>query len=313
MPIEKTYTDSPFTSEVHCPAAVTPFDKDGDLMVDEFKEVLRFHLDVNRVDAFLIAGDNGEGYTLSADELARVTRAAAEEIGKRVPFYVHVTRTSNAESLERARAAAEAGAYGICLMPQTYIHKATAAEIVARYAMVAKAVPLPMMVYNSPNHTHIEMSTDVLSSICDVAPIEAVKDGSREFLHITEMIEAFGHRFPFLYGGRMTLVPTILLGAGGLVSTGPELFGSRVRELFEVHDMTPAQRLDVHIRYGTVNHAVLESVTPPAGIKAGLNLIGVPAGVPREPVQQLSADDEARIRDVLVSVGILEGPLAKSA
>ena len=131
MPIEKTYTDSPFTSEVHCPAAVTPFDKDGDLMVDEFKEVLRFHLDVNRVDAFLIAGDNGEGYTLSADELARVTRAAAEEIGKRVPFYVHVTRTSNTESLQRARAAAEAGAYGICLMPQTYIHKATAAEIVA--------------------------------------------------------------------------------------------------------------------------------------------------------------------------------------
>jgi 4-hydroxy-tetrahydrodipicolinate synthase len=127
------------------------------------------------------------------------------------------------------------------------------------------------------------------------------------------MIVEMGDRFPVLIGLARSIVPCLLLGSGGCVSTGPELFGAGARRLFDVHDMTPAERMDLHYRFGKVILAVSFLGTSPSGIKAGLNMIGLPAGVPRAPVQPLSPEAEATLRDVLVEAGVLEGPVAKRA
>ena len=106
-------------------------------MTDAYGEILRYYLDVVRADTMLIAGDNGEGYALTDDELRRVAETAVATVGGRIPIYVNVTRTSNRRSIERAEIAAAAGAPGISLC-QPPIHDASADKIVARYAQVAK-------------------------------------------------------------------------------------------------------------------------------------------------------------------------------
>ncbi len=309
----KTYTQSPFRGQIHCPAPVTPFSAAGDLMLDAYAEILRYYLEVVRVDALMIAGDNGEGYALDDEELRKVTETAVATVGDKVPIYVHITRTSNRRCIERAEIAATAGAPGISL-GQPYIHDASAEKIVARFAEVAKAVPLRMMVYNLPLICHFNITPPVLRAICDVAPVDLVKDAPMDLGHITNMLAEMGDRFPILYGQRLTLVPALLLDAGGFVGTGPELYGARCRDFFKVHEMSPSERLDLHVRYNILNDAMINTLgTPPAGIKAALNILGLPAGVPRDHVMPLTAEEEAQLRDVMVRAGVLEGPVAKSA
>ena len=303
---DKTYTQSPFRGQIHCPAPVTPFSPKGDLMLDAYAQVLRYYLDVVRVDTMLIAGDNGEGYALTDDELRQATMTAVKTAAGRIPLYVHVTRTRNRRCIERAEIAATAGAAGICLS-QPYIHDASTDKIVQRFEAVAKAVPLPMMVYNLPLISHFNITPEVLRSICDVAPVDVVKDAPPDMEHITTMLAAMGDRFPILYGQKLTMVPALLLASGGFVGTGPELFGPRCRDFLEIHDMTADARLDLHYRYGLVNDALLHSIgTPPAGLKAALNIIGLPAGVPRDHVSALTPAEEGRLRDAMARAGVLE-------
>ena len=310
--MDKTYTHSPFQGQIHCAAPATPFNPKGELMLDAYAEVLRYYLDVVRVDTLLIAGDNGEGYALSDDELRQVTETAAKTIADRIPFYVNVTRTSNRRCIERAEIAATAGAPGISLC-QPPIHDASADKIVERFQAVAQAAPLRMMVYNLPLISHFNITADVLRSICDVAPVDVVKDAPPDMDHITTMLAEMGDRFPFLYGQRLTMIPALLLGSGGFVGTGPELFGAGARRVFDVHTMTPDERMEIHTRWGNVILAASFAGTSPAGIKAALNMLGLPAGVPRAPVRILGPEAGAKLAADLVENGVLEGPVAKRA
>ncbi len=311
--IDKTYSASPFRGQIHCPAIVTPFSTAGDLMLDAYEEILRHYLDVLQADALLIAGDNGEGYAITDRELKLLCETVVRVVGDRVPAYVHVTRTSNRRCVERAEIAATAGLPGIALA-QPPIYDTTPAKMVERFETVSKAVPLRMMVYNLPLICHFNITPPVLRSICDVSPVDVVKDAPMDMDHITTMVGAMGDRFPILYGQRLTLIPSLLLGSGGFVGTGPELFGPRVRDFFEVHTMSPDERLDLHCRYVQLNQALVQGIgTPPAGIKAALNLIGLPAGFPRDHVSPLTPAEQNGLREVMARTGVLKGRLAKIA
>ncbi len=313
MVIDKTYTHSDFRGQIFMPAPVTPFAPGGDLMLDAYSEILEWYLG-HQADALLIAGNNGEGYALSSDELRQVTETALKTVAGRVPIFVHVSRTSNAESIALARVAADAGAPGICLMGQPFIHAATKAEIVARFEAVAKAVPLPMLAFNSMHYTQFCLTPDILSAIADVAPVCAVKNTVTDFDHITTMIAELGDRFPIMWGGATTLITGLLLGSGGFVGTGVEFFGRDCKDQFlAVHDMTPEERTNLALSFGPVTNAVQRLSPPPSGLKVALNMIGLPAGVPREPVQPATPDVEDAIRDVFRRIGILEEHAVKRA
>ncbi len=122
-------------------APVTPFGAKGELLVDAYGEIIRWHLDCG-VGGFLVAGDNGEAWALTRDELGRVTRAAVETVKGRVPVFVGASAITAAESTALAAVAAEAGADGLCLQPQSYVLGGTGTEIVGRFQAVHKAVPL---------------------------------------------------------------------------------------------------------------------------------------------------------------------------
>ena len=277
MPMEKTYSQSPFTGQIHCPAPVTPFSPEGELLLEDFAQVLRYHLNVVGVDTMLIAGCNGEGYALDDDELGQVTATAARTVEGRIPFYVHVTRTPTRECIRRAEIAAQNGAYGIALgQPQIYD---SSPEVVRdRFARVAKAVPLPMMVYNLSHLSHYGFSPEDMRALCDVAP----RGGDQGRAHGLRPHQAHLGRggrpaCRFCTATRTPWCPPCSWGGGGFVGTGPEIFGRDCRRLFfGVHEMSPQERMDLHCRYGMVSDALMWSVgLPPAGIKAAMKMIGV--------------------------------------
>ena len=179
---------------------------------------------------------------------------------------------------------------------------------------VSKAVPLRMMVYNLPLICKFNITPPVLDAICEVSPVDVVKDAPMDMEHITTMLAAAGDRFPILYGQRLTLIPSLVLGSGGFVGTGPELYGARARDFFKVHAMSPDERFDLHYRYNLLNRALIEGLgTPPAGLKAALNILGLPAGDPRDHISPLTPSEERELRDIMVRAGVIEGRLAKRA
>ena len=288
----------------HVPAVVTPFNRSGDLMLDAFAEILTWHMDCE-CSGFLVLGDNGESWAVSEAELKDVTRTAMKTAAGRVPVFIGTSAITTAETVARSAAAAEAGADGICLQPQSYVLNGTKSEIVRRFEAVAKAAPVPMMVYNTPLRTGMNIDHDMLEAILDVAPVVAIKESNDSMKHASRTLLQFRDRISVFIGNGENILPGILLGSAGFISTGPDLFGKETNRLLDAESMSIDERLRWQDRLITVFNTVLGTGTRPSGYKAALNMLGLPAGYPREPVEPLTPDDEAKVRSALVHCGIL--------
>lgn len=287
------------------PAIVTPFNAQGDLMLDAFQALIDWHLDCG-VNGLCVAGDNGESWALAKDERKLLYETAVRRVAKRVPVICGASATTARDSIAYAEIAAKAGADAILLQPQAYVLKATRGEIVARYAAVAKAVPIPVVAYNSPRRTGLNMEPDVFAAVCDVAPVVATKEASRDMFHVSEMLHRFASRISILTGPAPFIVPTVPLGARGFISSGPELFGREAARIMSLaaNPGTPEARA-MHYRLTKIYVTLMETGTWPAALKQAQVLLGLPAGVPREPVQPLSPDQTDKLRRVMNELGLL--------
>ena len=290
--------------EMGCyPAPVTPFSKKGDFMPDAFAEILRWHVACGS-KGFLIAGDNGEHWALSPKELRQISEIAMREVEGR-PIYVGAWAITEREAIERAEAAAEGGAYGLCIKPQSYVHtwaKAATRDVVGRFEAMAKAVPLPVMVYNSPNRNNVNITHEQLAAICDVCEVEALKDNFYDNQHQIENCVLFHDKINILVSYSFFLMTGMLLGARGVIGSPLEYFGNPDR-IFEFQSMSDEERrklMQLAIDIKRVNSYL---GTVPGPYKAGLNMIGLPAGYTRDPVKPLTPEEEAKLRSVLVKWG----------
>jgi 4-hydroxy-tetrahydrodipicolinate synthase len=294
------------------PAVVTPFAANGDLRIDAFEALLDWHL-ANGVDGICVAGDNGESWALAKEERARLCRAAVARVAGRAPVIMGASAITARDSIAYAALAAEAGADAILLQPQAYVLKGSRVEIVRRYEAVAKTVSIPIVAYNSPRRTGLDMDPDTFASVCDAAPVVAVKEASRDIFHITRMLERFAERVAILAGPAPFILPSIAMGARGFISSGPELFGREAARIMALGAAAPsAESRRMQFRLNAIYTALMETGTWPSALKHAHSLLGVDAGVPREPVMELTAEQAAKIRSVMEAIGLI-GKHARAA
>ncbi len=295
------------TIEGFMAAAVTPFNEAGELMADNFEGVLDWLL-AKDCDGICVAGNNGENWALETDDRKTLATLAAKRIGNRVPWVMGVGTTTARQSIGFAEIAAEAGATAMMISPQPYVGKATTAEVVERFAAIHKAVPLPVLVFNSPRYTGISITPDILGAIADAVPVVALKESSRDLHHTSEIIQRFGDRLSVMIGPGYFIFPGLALGAKGFISTGPECMGhdaKRFRELALAAPSAESRRL--HHALNALYPTLLTTGTAPAGLKCAMNMLGVPVGVPRDPVKPLTPRDAEQVRATLVALGYLDG------
>ena len=296
--------------EIHgyVPAVVSPFNAAGELMVDHFAEVVGWHLD-RGADGICVAGDNGEAWALTPDDRRRLARTATEVVAGRVHVTMGASAPTARQTIENAAIAAEAGVDSLMITPQSYVLKATRSEIVGRYKTVHKAVPLPILLYNSPRRTGgVNMDVDVLGALSDALPVIGLKESSRDFFHLSHVIRRLGRRISILVGPAHYVFPGLALGAAGFLATGAEFLGDSVRRVRPLAAARPGpEARDMHHSLTVVYETLMGTGTWPAALKAGLNMIGVPAGVPREPVEPLSPKDSRKLQTVLDDLGLLTG------
>ncbi len=287
------------------PAVPTPFDEAGKIDEFAFAAIVEHMIGIG-AGGICVAGDNGESWALSPEERLRLTRVAVDTAAGRVPVIMGATAPGSKQTIHYAQIARDAGAAGILVMPQTYVLKATRDELLQRFERVAKAVDIPIVLYNSPRRAGIEMSVGDVEGVMDVAPVVGIKESNRDIGHLTRLLRQVGGRISVMVGPSYYILTGAALGAAGFIATGPEFLGPLAGRLMQIGRAAPDRTyVDAHQKLTIVYETLMSVGTWPSALKAGLNLLGLPAGVPRDPVMPLSGASLERLRAVLGDLDLL--------
>ena len=282
-------------------ATVTPFDADGRVDYDRYRELCAFLAD-NGSDGVVVNGTTGEASTLSGEEREGLIRAALEAIGDRATVVAGTGTNSTAHSIELTEQAQAAGAHAV-LVVTPYYNKPPQRGIVEHFKAVAAATDLPVVVYNIPGRCVINIEPATMTELAQIENVKAVKQ-SNDDLDQARHIVGLGLD---LYAGDDNLVlPFVELGGAGGVCVHTHVVGPQVKELIRLAregDHEDAQRLDDEL---AAAYELIGVVTGPIQMKAALNLLGHDVGGVRLPLVEASEDEVARIRDCLERLRLLE-------
>ncbi|WP_297770551.1 dihydrodipicolinate synthase family protein [uncultured Roseovarius sp.] len=288
----------------YVPAIATPFNEAGEIMEDAFVELFEF-LIKRGATTICIAGDNGESWALSAAERGRLVRLAKDTARGRVKVMMGISAPTIDASLAYVKAAEDNGADVLLSMPQTYVLKASEAELMARFDKVAAATDTPLVLYNSPRRMGFSLTIDQTETLLNNHNVIGIKESQRDFFYHTHLLQRLGDKMSVMTGPCHYILPNFALGAKGFIATGPEFTDLMPSEMAAVGAGAPDDTWrHAHYQLTVLYELLMGTATWPASFKAALNLIGLPAGVPRDPVLPATEADIDKIKRSFDLLGI---------
>jgi len=282
-------------------ATVTPFDADGNVDYDRYRELCRFVVD-HGSDGVVVNGTTGEASTLSEDERVGLIEAALDAIGDHATVVAGTGTNSTEHSIHLTEQAHEAGAHAM-LVVTPYYNKPPQRGIVEHFKAVAAATDRPVVAYNIPGRCVINIEPETMDQLAEIDNVAAVKQSNAD-LDQARHIVALGLD---LYAGDDNLVlPFVELGGKGGVCVHTHVVGPQVKELIRLvqeGDLDGARRLDEELAPA---YELIGVVTGPIQIKAALRLIGLDVGGLRLPLVEASGDEVEQIRGCLERLKLLE-------
>jgi 4-hydroxy-tetrahydrodipicolinate synthase len=285
-------------------AMVTPFREEGHALDVDGAQRLASHLLDSGSDAIVVAGSTGESPTLSYKEKAELFRAVGEVTKGRGKLICGTGTYSTAETLELTQAAEDAGADGL-LVVTPYYNKPPQRGLIAHFERVADATELPIIVYNIPGRTATRIEHETLLQLAERPNIVAVKDSTGDFQGVSRLMAEAPPDFEVYSGDDWATFGYVCLGAVGLVSVASHLVGPQIRQMIELIQTgdVPAAR-KIHEDLSPLFNALFITSNP-IPLKAALEMIGLPAGVPRLPLVPATAEERTRVRKALEDAGLL--------
>ncbi len=282
-------------------ATVTPFDADGAVDYERYRELCAYLVD-NGSDGVVVSGTTGESPTLSDNERVQLLRAAIDAIGDRATVLAGTGLNSTAHSIHLTEQAHEAGADGF-LVVTPYYNKPPPRGIVEHFKAVAAASDRPVMVYNIPSRVVINIEPETMARLAEISNVTSVKQANDDLEQARRIVELGLD----LYAGDDNIVyPFLEVGGKGGVCVHTHVVGPQVKEMvrrFRDGDAEGARRIHEELEPA---YELLGVTTGPIQIKAALNLLGQDVGGLRLPLVEASEDERARIRDCLERLGVLE-------
>jgi 4-hydroxy-tetrahydrodipicolinate synthase len=283
-------------------AVVTPF-KDG--RVDEVKvrELVEFHIK-NGTDVLVPCGTTGESPTLSHDEHRRVIELTIQTANKRIPVVAGTGSNSTAEAIDLTRFAKNAGADG-ALVVLPYYNKPTQQGLIAHCRAIADAVELPLILYNIPGRTGINMLPETLAVLADHPNIVGMKEATGNLEQMTHDIVLCGAKLSFLSGDDTLTLPLMAVGGKGVISVVANIVPRDVADLtraFLSGDWKRAREL--HLKLFPLCQAMFYE-TNPIPVKTAMALMGMINGELRLPLCPMSEANLSKLKAALRAYGLI--------
>ena len=283
-------------------AVATPMHEDGSIDYESYERLIEFHIE-NKTDAIVPVGTTGESATLNHDDHCKAVTFVVNTVAKRIPVIAGTGANSTLEAIALTKHAYEAGVDG-CLSVTPYYNKPTQEGLYQHYKAIAESVPVPLIPYNVPGRTSVDMLPETVERFLKINNIVAVKEAIGDLARIKKLVEICGEKINVLSGDDLTAMEALLLGGKGVITvTGniaPKYMHLMCKAAIE-GNRSLAEEYDKKL-IGLHKNLFLES--NPIPVKWALYKMGLIKKGMRLPLTQFSKEYHAKLLDSMKLAGV---------
>ena len=285
----------PFFTGV-CTALITPF-LQNQINYPMLQILLQRQMDAG-IQSVVLCGTTGEAPTLSDREKIELIRQGKQYVGADCKIIAGTGSNDTSHAVFLSRAAEAVGADGL-LVVSPYYNKATSGGLIAHFRTIAESVKIPVIIYNVPSRTGLDVPVSVYQELSRIPNIAGVKEAGTDIRKITKIRSLCGPDFAIWSGNDDLTVPMISLGGLGVISVLSNVFPAELSAMTEAAldgDFDTASALQVEL--DPLNEALFSEVNP-IPVKAAMKLLGYDCGNCRLPLTELSPSNHQKLKDIL--------------
>lgn len=282
-----------------CTALVTPF-LNRQVNYPMLQQLLRRQLDAG-IEAIVICGTTGEAPTLSDEEKLELFRRAKIYVGSSCKIIAGTGSNSTEHAVQLSRQAARSGVDGL-LVVTPYYNKANPEGLLRHYGAICGASGLPVIVYNVPSRTGMDISPDTYSALREIPNICGIKEAATDITKIAQILRRCGSALPIWSGNDDLTVPVIALGGKGVISVLSNVFPLLTRTMAEAAldgDFDTAASLQIQLQ--PVVEALFSDVNP-IPVKEAMSMLGFDCGCCRLPLGKLPKEKRDHLKACLAGL-----------
>lgn len=285
-----------------CVALVTPFTEDG-INFETLGKMIDFHLK-NGTDALLACGTTGEPSTMTSEEKNEVIRFTVEKSNKRVPVIAGAGGNNTKEVVKAAIDAERLGADAL-LVVNPYYNKTNQKGLYEHYKAIADRVSIPMIIYNVPSRTGMNITPKMLKMLSEIDNIKAIKEASGDIVQVLEMARLCGDKIDIYSGNDDYVVPVLSVGGIGVISVAANIVPKEMHnmvDLFLKDNVKDSRKIQLKLK--PLIDALFCEVNP-IPVKTAMNLMGFNMGKLRLPLTEMEDNNLNYLKDVLKDYNLI--------
>lgn len=283
-------------------AIVTPF-RNGAVDAESLGKLVEFHVAAG-TDGVVPCGTTGESATLSHREHEQVIRIVVEAAAGRMKILAGTGSNNTDEAITLTRFAKQAGADGALLITP-YYNKPMPEGLYRHFEAVARAVDIPLVLYNVPGRTSLNMLPETVARCARIPGVVGIKEATGSLTQVSKVIELCGPDFAVLSGDDFTVLPLLAVGGVGVISVTANIVPADMKAMiqaFREGDLATARKL--HYKMWPINE-ILFMETNPIPVKAAVALQGKIADELRLPLSPLSDANREKLKKTMEAYGLL--------
>ena len=284
-------------------ALVTPFNKQDEVDWGVYADLIEFQI-TNGADAIIVCGTTGEAATLTYEERLESVHFVVRQVAGRVPVISGGGSNSTANSIRLCLDGQEAGADALlCVTP--YYNKTTQKGLIAHYTAIAAAVDLPIILYNVPSRTGLNMEAETVAELSKLDNIVGIKEASHNLDQVAHIAAYCGDRLDIYSGNDSEVLACLALGGKGCISTFGNIAPKNLHDMVEkfmAGDVDSARKLQLDA-IEIIDALFCEN--NPMPVKYALNLMGYAVGEGRLPLTVLEPESIKKIKKAMVNYGLI--------
>lgn len=285
-------------------AIVTPMNQDGSINYDKLGQLIDFNID-NGTDAIIICGTTGESATMSDEEHIECIRYAVEKVNKRVPVVAGTGSNHTEYAVNLSKKAEELGADAL-LVVTPYYNKTSQHGLIKHFTAVAEAVNLPIILYNVPSRTGVNIAPETCLELSKIDNIVAVKEASGNISQVTKIAALCGDNLDIYSGNDDQIIPIMSLGGKGVISVLSNCMPFETHEICQLcldNNYDEARKKAYRI-LGFTN-ALFCDVNP-VPVKEALNIMGFKVGSCRLPLVDMNDSNIEKLTNEMKAIGLVK-------
>lgn len=277
-------------------AIATPFDERG-INFEEYKKLVEFQI-VQGADAIIVCGTTGESSTMSNTEKEDLIKFTVDIVDKRIPVIAGTGGNNTANVIELSKYAETVGADGL-LVVTPYYNKTTQQGLVSHYTAIANSVSLPIILYNVPSRTGLNITPETYLELSKIENIVAVKEASGNISQVAKIAELCGDNLNIYSGNDDQVLPILSLGGLGVISVLSNIYPKYVHNMvINYLSGKHEEALKAQLNSLSLINALFSEVNP-IPIKEALNILGFNFGKPRLPLVEMSETGKENLQHII--------------